>query len=115
MNPENPTEKRVSVGSSDLVRRLLEALEYVLDKDDSEELQIELTFHGANWQTDEDDEDDGLYEYPPTLSDTCPLTILEFSTTDALSRERFEKRDLEELRALLAPNAQDDPREAGNE
>jgi hypothetical protein len=95
---------RVPVGSSDLVRRLLDALEYVLDKDDSEELQIEITFHGANWETDDEDGDDGLYEYPPTLTDTCPLTILEFSTTDELSGERFEKRDLEELRALLSLN-----------
>ena len=86
---------------SELVSRLIKALDYVLEKDDSDEVSLEITFHGANWQTDDEGDEEDASEYPPTLGDTVPLDTMEFSTTEELSGERFDKRDLRELLDLL--------------
>jgi hypothetical protein len=32
-----------------IVRRLIDCLNYVLDKDDSDEIAVEITFKGAMW------------------------------------------------------------------
>ena len=84
-----------------LVGRLLAMLDYVLDKDDSDELKLEITISGANWEEDEDDE---IGEYPPTLTDTVPLVIEESSTTDELCSESFDRYELEEVRRRLSAN-----------
>lgn len=107
--PEDGAATRSEVASNDLVRRLVQALDYVLNEDTSDELRVEFTFHGANWQEDEDD------EYPPLLSDSVPLDIVEFSTNDELPGDWFEKRHLRELRELLTANGGAEAGRRGNQ
>ncbi len=97
------TKAAQAVDHHGLVGRLLKMLDYVLDKDDSEELKLEITISGANWETDEDDE---IGEYPPTLTDTVPLVIEESSTTDELCSETFDREELEDIRRRLSANTE---------
>ena len=87
-----------AVAHHGLVGRLLAMLDYVLDKDDSDELKLEITISGANWEEDEDG------DYPPQLTDACPLVIEESATDDELCSESFAKWELEEIRRRLSAN-----------
>ena len=85
---------------NNMIKRMVEILDYALDESESDELLLRFEMEGANWV--EDDEEDPAYQYPPQLSDTCPLSGQEFGTCDELGYpEPIQRFELEQLRDLL--------------
>lgn len=88
-----------------MIKRMVEILDYALDKSESDELLLRFEMEGANWE--EDEEEDPAYQYPPQLTDICPLSRQEFGTCDELGYpEPISREDLEELRDLLKTRIQ---------
>lgn len=83
-----------------MIEKIVEILDYALDKSESDELLLRFEMEGANWV--EDEEEDLAYQYPPQLSDPCLLAGGEFGTCDEIGYpELIDRFELEQLRDLL--------------
>lgn len=81
-----------------MIERIVEMLDYALE-DSSDELLLRFEIEGSIWE--EDEEEDPFFQYPPTLSDPCPLVGEEFSTDPDFGGEYMDKIQLKELRDML--------------